>query len=464
MSSTRPLTLGSATDSGNLLSVLKLDTAPITQSGGTYTATSAAAIGGINLGAVFDTGQNAGFATAVTSGVFSINGVTFNVDSTKNNLNDILQEINNSAAGVIATYNQATDSVVLTAKADGPQGITLGSTADTSNFLQATGFLTNATSPNQLSAGALENVGQAAKITYTDSAGTAHTVYSNSNTVTNVVPGVNLTLQQGVDGVTVPPVTIAVAQDSTALQSAITSWVNAYNAVIDEINTATQAPVVGTTTDSSSGATQGTQLTGGGILFNNQEVMDIKDQLVSMVSGYMNTGSTSYNSLSSIGLSLDSSFTTNSATSDDSSDTASQSGVTQQTFDGTSGRLNALDVNALTTALSANASAVAQLFTGQSSIVTQVGAYLTNVAGLPTQLTSGLAGTIPTESLLATIQAENQDQISSLQQQITLVTDQANMQADQLRQEFTNSETQIAELQSMQSSLGALGLNTSSSG
>ena len=138
--------------------------------------------------------------------------------------------------------------------------------------------------------------------------------------------------------------------------------------------------------------------------------------------------------------------------------------MTQQTFDGTSGRLNALDVNALTTALSANASAVAQLFTGQSSIVTQVGAYLTNVAGLPTQLTSGLAGTIPTESLLATIQAENQDQISSLQQQITLVTDQANMQADQLRQEFTNSETQIAELQSMQSSLGALGLNTSSSG
>ncbi|HEX3551442.1 MAG TPA: flagellar filament capping protein FliD [Candidatus Elarobacter sp.] len=464
ISSTRALTLGSATDQGNLLQVLKLDTAPITQSGGTWTATSNAPIGGINLGAVFNTGQNAGFATAVTSGVFSINGVTFNVNSSTNNLNDVLQEINNSSAGVIASYDASNDRVVLTAKADGPQGITLGSSADTSNFLQAAGFLTNATQPNQLSAGATENVGQAAKIVYTDAAGTSHTVYSNSNNATNVVPGVSLSLQQAIDGVTVPPVTITVAQDSSTLQTAITNWVNAYNAVIDEINTATQAPVVGTTTNSSTGTSQGTQLTGGGILFNNQEVSDLKDQLVNMVSGFMNTGSTSYNSLASIGLTLDSSFTQNAATSDDSSDTASQSAVTQQTFDGTSGRLNALNASTFATALAANANAVSQLFVGPNSIVTQVGAYLTTVAGLPTQLSNGIAGTVPTQSLLATIQSENQDQITSLQQQITLVTNQANMQADQLRQEFTNSETQIAQLQAMQSSLGALGINTSSSG
>ncbi len=463
VSSTRPLTLGSASDSGNLLSVLKLDTAQITQGGGTYTATSTSAIGGINVGAVFDTGQNAGFATAVTSGEFSINGVAFKVDSTTNNLNDVLQEINGSSAGVIATYDQANDRIVLTAKADGPQGITLGSSGDTSNFLQAAGFLANATQPNQLSAGATEQVGSAAKIVYTDAAGTQHTVFSNSNTVTNVVPGVSLTLKQAVDGTTIVPVTISVAQDSTALQTAINNWVTAYNAVIDEINTATQAPVVGTSTNSSTGQTTGTQLTGGGVLFNNQEVMDIKDQLVSLVSGYLNTGSSSYNSLSSIGLSLDNSFTQGQATSDDSSDTASQTSVQQQQFDGTSGRLQGLDVSALTSALAADPNAVSALFTGQSSVVTQMGAYLTTVAGLPTQLTNGIAGTIPTQSLLATLQSENQDEISSLQQQITLVTNQANMQADQLRQEFTNSETQIAQLQAMQGSLGALGITTSSS-
>ncbi|MBV8299530.1 MAG: hypothetical protein JO083_08320, partial [Candidatus Eremiobacteraeota bacterium] len=91
ISSTQPLTLGSASDQGNLLQVLKLDTAPITFSGGTYTATSTAKIGGINVGATLNTSNNAGFATAVTAGVFSINGVAFHVDPTTNNLNDLLQ-------------------------------------------------------------------------------------------------------------------------------------------------------------------------------------------------------------------------------------------------------------------------------------------------------------------------------------------------------------------------------------
>ena len=468
ITSTQPLTLGSATDQGNLLQTLKLDTAQITDNGGTYTATSTSAIGGINVGAVFNTGQNAGFATAVTSGSFSINGVAFNVDSTTNNLNDILNEINQSSAGVIASYDQATDSVVLTAKADGPQGITLGSSGDTSNFLQAAGFLTNYQQANQLSAGATENVGNSAKIIYTDAAGTQHTVYSNSNDVTNVVPGVSLDLQQAVDGTAVAPVTISVAQDSGALQTAIGNWVTAYNALINEINTATQAPVVGTSTDSTTGTTSGAQLSGGGVLFNNDEVDAIKDQLVNLVSGYMDTGSSSYNSLASIGLTLDSSFSVSSASdtsdSSDSSDTSnSANGVTTQQEDGTSGQLQGLDVSALTSALSADPGAVAQLFTGANSVITQVGSYLTSVAGLPTQLTSGMAGTIPTQSLLSTVQSQNQDQISSLQQQISLITDQANMQADQLRAEFTNSETQIAELQSMQQSLGALGLTGSTS-
>ncbi len=463
LSSSQPLTLGSATDQGNLLQVLKLDTAPITQSGGTYSAVSTSSVGGINDGATLNTANNAGFGTAVTSGVFTINGVNFTVDPTQNNLNDLLQKINASSAGVYATYDQANDKIVLTAKSDGPQGITVGSASDTSNFLQAAGFLTNAAQPNQLSAGASLAVGKSAQVQYVDNAGTSHTVYSNSNSVTSVVPGVDLTLQQAVDGTIVAPVTIAVAQDSTALQGSITSFVNAYNALISEIDTATQAPVVGTTSNDTSGQTQGTQLSGGGVLFNNQDVSDLRDQLVNFVSSMGNTNSTSYNSLASIGLTLDSSFTVDSADASDSANTTTQSNLSQQTFDGTSGRLNALDVPTFTTALAANANAVAQLFTGANSIVTQIGSYLTSVSGLPTQLTGSIAGTIPSKSLFSTLSGENADQISSLQTQIALVTNQANLQANQLRQEFTNSETQIAELQSMQSELAALGGSTTSS-
>ena len=459
VSSTQPLTLGSASDQGNLLQVLKLDTAPITFSGGTYTATSTAKIGGINVGATLNTSNNAGFATAVTAGVFSINGVAFHVDPTKNNLNDLLQQINSSSAGVYATYDAANDRVLLTAKADGPQGITLGSSGDTSNFLQAVGFLSNYTQPNQLSGGAAVAVGKSAHVQYVDNAGTTHDVYSNSNDVTNAVPGVDLKLQQAVDGTVVAPVTISVAQDSTALQTAIKNFVTAYNAVIDEINTATQAPVVGTTSNTATGQTQGTQLTSGGVLFNNFDVTNLRDQLVSLVTSLGSNGSASYNSLASVGLTLDSSFSVDTAASD-TQNTSTQSNVSTQTFDGTSGRLNDLNVNTLSAALAANSSAVAALFTGANSIVGQIGSYLTTVSGLPTQLTGSLAGKIPAQSLFSTLSSETNDQITSLQQQIKLVTDQANLQADELRAEFVNSETQIAQLQSMQSSLGALTAKT----
>ncbi len=460
VSSTQPLTLGSATDRGNLLQVLKLDTAQIAFGGGTYTAKSTAKIGGINVGATMNTAGNAGFATAVTAGSFSINGVAFKVDPTKNNLNNVLTQINASSAGVYATYDSANDKILLTAKADGPQGITLGSSGDTSNFLQAAGFLTTYTQPNQLSAGAAVAVGKSAHVQYVDNAGTSHDVYSNSNDVTTVIPGVDLRLQQAVDGTTVTPVTVSVAQDSTALETSIKSWVTAYNAVIDEINTATQAPVIGKTTNSTTGQTSGAQLTTGGVLFNNQDVLSLKDQLVNLVSSFGNTGSTSYNSLASIGLKLDASFTVANATSGSTTNSTSQTNVSQQTFAGTSGRLQDLDTAKLHAALAANSNAVTKLFTGTSSIIGQLGSYLTNVSGLSTQLTGAITGKVPTHSLFATLSNQTSSQISSFQDQIKLITDQANLQADRLRKEFVGAESRIAQLQSLQSSLGQLTAST----
>jgi flagellar hook-associated protein 2 len=463
VSSSQPLTLGSATDRGNLLSVLKLDTAQITFAAGTYTAKSTAKIGGINVGATLNTSNNAGFATAVTTGKFSINGVVFNVDPAANNLNDVLKQINSSSAGVVASYDAANDRIILTAKATGPQGITLGSSGDTSNFLQAAGFLANAAQPNVLSGGAAVAVGKSAHVQYVDTAGTAHDVFSNSNDVTSVIPGVDLKLQQAVDGTVVAPVTISVAQDSGALQTSIKSFIAGYNAVIDEINTATQAPVIGTTS-LASGQQQGQQLTTGGVLFNNQDVLSLRDRMVNIMTSFGNTGSRSYNSLSAVGLTLDSSFTVAAASSGNTQNTTSQSSVSQQTFAGTSGRLKDLDVAKLSAALAADSSAVAKLFTGSTSVIGQLGSYLTSVSGLPTQLTGALAGRIPVNPLFKSLTSQNTDQISSLQQQIQLVTDQANLQADRLRKEFVNSEAAIAQLQSMQSTLGGLISPTTTTG
>jgi flagellar hook-associated protein 2 len=467
-STSQPLTIGSGADTGNLLQALKLDTAPIVNNGaGGYSATSSGSVAGINLGSTFNTNNNAGFATAVTSGTFTINGVSITVNGTSQNLQNVLSAINSSAAGVVATYDATTGQIVLTNKGTGSQGILLGSSTDSSNFLQAAGLLQNYQTPGTLSAGASETIGAAAKVTYLDPAGQTHTVYSASNDVTNVIPGMDMKLLQS----TTTPYTVNVAQDSSNLQNAINTFVNSYNAVIDEINSATQAPVVGTNSNASTGQQTGQQLTQGGVLFNDQDILSLRDQLVSMMTSYGNTGSTSYNSLASIGLVLDSSFTVNTATSSNSSsntgsgapsNTSSQNAVTTQTFQGTSGRLQALDVSKLQAALAANQSAVSNLFVGKSSLIGQLGAYLTTVTGLPTQLTGGMAGSVPSQSLFSTLTQNDADQIQSLKQQIAIVTDQANLQADQLRQEFMNSEGQIAQLQAMQGSLSAITGSTSS--
>jgi flagellar hook-associated protein 2 len=460
VSSTVPLTLGSGGDQGNILQALKLDTAQIGYSAGTYSASSAGNIGGINVGSTLNQDHNAGFATAVTAGTFTINGVTFAVDPTKNNLNNVLSQINGSSAGVLATYNQSTGGIVLSAKTSGPQGIALGKSTDSSNFLQAAGLLASATTPGTLAAGATQNVGHAAMVQYVDNSGTTQTAYSNSNTITNAIPGVQLNLQQAVTAAA--PVTITVGSDSSALQSAITTFSTAYNAVMDEINTATQAPVVGSQTSSATGQQLSGQISDGGVLFNDQDVLALRDQMVNLVTSFAPTGSSAYNSLASIGLSLDNSFSVNSAsTATDSSNNTDQTNVTQQTFQGTSGRFADLDVSKLTAALAANPNAVSKLFVGTTSVITGLGSYLTSATGLPTQLTSGVAGTIPAQSLFSLYTQETSDQIGSLQQQIQLVTDQANAQADRLRAQFTASEGTIAQLQSEQSSLSSLLSKTS---
>ncbi len=251
--------------------------------------------------------------------------------------------------------------------------------------------------------------------------------------------------------------TVTVGSDSSGLQSAITTFAKAYNAVIDEINTATQAPVVGSTTSQSSGQQISGQISNGGVLFNNQNILSLKDRLVNLATSFGQTGSTSYNSLASVGLTLDSSFSVNAAGADSgSTNSSSQTSVQQQTYQGTSGRFADLDVGKLTTALAANPNAVSNLFSGAQSVIGNLGAYLTTATSLPTQLASGSVGKLPPQSLFSVFTKETSDQITSLQTQIQLVTDQANLQADRLRASFTSAEGLIAQLQSEQSSLSGL--------
>jgi len=104
-------------------------------------ASATSAQSSARLGAAIDPNaalDSSGIRTEVSTGTFTINGVAFNVDPATDSLNDIVNDINTSSAGVTASYDALTDKVTLenTAASD-TSIINLGADGDDSNFLEA---------------------------------------------------------------------------------------------------------------------------------------------------------------------------------------------------------------------------------------------------------------------------------------------------------------------------------------
>ncbi len=461
--------LGSPTDTGNLEQVLKLNTASIVSGN----VSSASAIAGINGTSVLDTNNNAGFASAVTAGTFSINGTAFTVDPTTQSLNNVIAQINaSSTAGVTASYNSSNDSIVLTSKTS--SAITLSD--GTSNFLAAAGLTTGSTT-----AGAATSAGTQASLTYTNLQGQTNTVYSQTNDFTSAIPGIDLNINTSSPaGFTGTFYTVNVASDPTTAEAAINTFIKAYNAAIQTLNEDTVAPTVQAGTDATTGTSSATS-SGGGVLYGNYQISGLRDQLVNLVSGFIPSGSTSYNSLQSVGVELDTnSQAVGTAADSDSSTGSSTSDDTNSannsfTVNATSGQLQALDTTTFAAAYAADTQAVQNLFTLSPKLSgTQAGsqpvpgasygfAYLlgsslSNIDGLTTFLAnSAITPDSLSNVLLSSVVDSNNQQIDSLQQQISLINQEATQQADNLRTQFTASESQIAELQALQAQIAAIG-------
>ena len=81
--------------------------------------------------------SDSGILNPVTAGQFTINGVAFDVDPQNQSLNDVMDVVNASSAGVTMSYDSATDRVTI-ANDDGSNAfINLGGSSDTSSFLQS---------------------------------------------------------------------------------------------------------------------------------------------------------------------------------------------------------------------------------------------------------------------------------------------------------------------------------------
>lgn len=183
-----------------------------------------------------------GSAASVWAGTFKINDVEFNVTGT-NSLQDIINEINDSEAGVTASWNANTGKLNLTAKEEGAASIDVA--VGTSNFTDVMGFTTsdwttvgethtlNSTALNS----AAQTLGTNAIITINDT-----TVTSSSNTVTSDISGIaGLTLTLNKETTEDETASINITQDTAKVTSAINTFVTAINKVITDTDSATSS-------------------------------------------------------------------------------------------------------------------------------------------------------------------------------------------------------------------------------
>lgn len=243
-SSAGEIILGSATDSSNFLQVARL------QNNGTGTITSSSSLGGVRT-----TGTLASSNLAIPisdggsgAGEFKINGVSIAFDSATDNLGNILQRINESAAGVSASYDSINDRFVLTNKTTGDVGVALEDV--TGNFLAATG----------LSTGTVE---RGKNLLYSINGGGQ--LSSQSNTITETSSGVaGLSVKVLEEGATFD---VVVAADTDTIKAAIQDFVADYNKAQSVIDTQTAS-----STDAKGKVTAG-------LLANERDPFDIAANL-----------------------------------------------------------------------------------------------------------------------------------------------------------------------------------------
>ena len=210
------VTLGSATDTSNFLQVAKL------YNNGTGTVTSNNALGGVKLTGTIATANLGATITDGGSGAgeFKINGVAISFNTTTESMATVLTRINNSTAGVTASYDSVNDKFILANKGTGDMDIALEDV--TGNFLAATGL-----------AGSTLTHGKNA--IYTINGGDP--LISQSNTMTDASSGITglsvVALKEGASA------TINVSTDTAKIKSAVTDFIDAYNRVQSLIDTQT---------------------------------------------------------------------------------------------------------------------------------------------------------------------------------------------------------------------------------
>jgi flagellar hook-associated protein 2 len=231
--------LGAANDTSNFLRALKLG------NNGTGTVTSSANLGTVKTTATL---ASANLGTAITNAdgsgnsAFTINGVSISYNVNTDTLAAVMTRINNSGAGVTASYDAVNDRVVLANATTGDLGISVSETG--SGLLGALGLT-----------GGTFTRGQNALFTVND----GDTLSSASNTLdatSHGITGLSVTVKSE------DTQTLTVSADTATMRSKIEAFVTKFNDVQQFLESATKI-----STDSKGKVTAAT-------LADNREIQD----------------------------------------------------------------------------------------------------------------------------------------------------------------------------------------------
>ena len=261
------LVVGSATDTSNFLSVTRLS------NNGTNVIESSSSLGSITPSQPLSL---ANFQTPVTdggagAGEFKINGVSISFNASSDSVQNLMDRINASAAGVSISYDRINDQFTLTNKVTGNLGVALQDV--TGNFLAAAGLTSGATF-------------QAGKdLLYTVNGGSV--LSSHSNTLSDQ--------SSGIDGLTVNALkigtsTVTIASDSSTIKGAIKSFIDDYNRAQSTIDSLTSS-----STDSAGKVTRST-------LAGDSDANEIASKLRSIAFNQATGLTGTLNSLAKIGI------------------------------------------------------------------------------------------------------------------------------------------------------------------
>ena len=238
------ITLGASNDTSNFLQATRLT------SGGSPLSSSGATLSSPRLTGPIDSANLSGWAGSNEDNSFFINGVGIAYNTGTDSIQSLLNRINNSAAGVTATFDLASGRFLLNNKETGNVGIAV--TGDAGGLATAMG----------LTAGTLTS---GADAVFSINGG--GNITSRSNTLDETVHGIK---GLRVTANSIGTETVTVGGDATASKAALNDFVAKYNSVQATIERYTKVTV------------EGDKVTAA-LLAGNREVAQISSELRRML-------------------------------------------------------------------------------------------------------------------------------------------------------------------------------------